>query len=260
MKLWIFSDIHIEQSFWDLPDPKPDYDVMIAAGDIHFATDGVRWLSERADGKPVIYVPGNHEWYSYKRRFAIEQELPEARKIAETVGVHFLWDEEVIIGDVRFLVTPLWTDFALHGDAIKAMAYAKVRMNDHHLIYPRSDMLPLQPDEARDWHMQSRRWLEKKLAEVTALKTVVVTHHLPHPRSIAKQYAADPLTPAFCSDMSDLVEGASVALWVHGHTHTSCDYHAGKTRIVCNPKGYGPTTQFGAAENERFNPRFVAEV
>ncbi len=45
MRLWILSDLHIEQSDWDLPDPRPDYDVLVAAGDIHFATDGVRWLA-----------------------------------------------------------------------------------------------------------------------------------------------------------------------------------------------------------------------
>lgn len=62
MKLWILSDLHIEQSLWDLPHPRPEYDVLIAAGDIHFAVDAVRWLAERAAEKPVIYVPGNHEW------------------------------------------------------------------------------------------------------------------------------------------------------------------------------------------------------
>ncbi len=45
MKLWIFSDLHIEQSLWDLPEARPDYDVIVAAGDIHFAVDAVRWLT-----------------------------------------------------------------------------------------------------------------------------------------------------------------------------------------------------------------------
>jgi hypothetical protein len=27
-------------------------------------------------------------------------------------------------------------------------------------------------------------------------------------------------------------------LWVHGHTHTTCDYELGSTRVACNPYGY----------------------
>lgn len=260
MKLWIFSDVHIEQSLWDLPDPRPDYDVMIAAGDIHFATDGVRWLAERAGGKPVIYVAGNHEWYAYKRKFTIEEELPEARRLAQSLGIHFLWDDEVTVDGVRFLGTPLWTDFDLHGNAQASMVCAKSRMNDHHLIYPHNDLAPLEPIESRQWHLRARRWLEKELAEVSKLPTVVVTHHMPHPRSVAKQFASDPLTPAFCSDLSTLVENSPAALWIHGHTHTSCDYRAGATRVVCNPKGYGPRSRLGAVENDHFDPRLVIEI
>jgi len=66
MRVWILSDLHIEQCRWDLPDPAPNFDLLIAAGDIHDAlSDGVRWLAERANGRPVIYVPGNHEWYAH---------------------------------------------------------------------------------------------------------------------------------------------------------------------------------------------------
>lgn len=35
MRIWILSDLHIEQCRWDLPDPAPDFDLLIAAGDIH---------------------------------------------------------------------------------------------------------------------------------------------------------------------------------------------------------------------------------
>ncbi|WP_422110936.1 metallophosphoesterase [Erythrobacter longus] len=45
-----------------MPNPAPDFDVLVAAGDIHDPlSDGVRWLAERANGRQVIYVPGNHE-------------------------------------------------------------------------------------------------------------------------------------------------------------------------------------------------------
>jgi predicted phosphodiesterase len=49
MRIWILSDLHIEQSRWDIPVPAPDYDVLIAAGDIQTPLrSGLRWLAERA--------------------------------------------------------------------------------------------------------------------------------------------------------------------------------------------------------------------
>ena len=260
MKLWIFSDLHIEQSIWDLPLDRPDHDVIVAAGDIHFATDAVRWLAERAQGAPVVYVPGNHEWYGYAQKLVIEEELPVARELAAQLGVHFLWDDEVIIGGVRFLGTALWTDFALYGETSDSMAHAREGMNDYHYIFSRADMCPLTPEESREWHLKSRTWLSARLAERFDGQTVVVTHHMPHPRSIAPEYAGNRLTPAFCSDLSNLVESSGATLWIHGHTHASCDYRAGDVRVLCNPKGYGPGSHHRRIENKAFDERLVVEV
>ncbi len=48
MKLWILSDLHIEQSLWDLPEVRPDCDVLVAAGDIHFrGSTPFGWLADR---------------------------------------------------------------------------------------------------------------------------------------------------------------------------------------------------------------------
>ena len=90
MRDWILSDVHIEQSHWDLPDPQPDFDVLIAAGDIHDPlTAGVRWLAERSGGRPVIYVPGNHEWHAYRQRFTIQYEALRAQELADELGATY---------------------------------------------------------------------------------------------------------------------------------------------------------------------------
>lgn len=67
---------------------------------------------------------------------------------------------------------------------------------------------------------------------------VVVTHHLPHIRSVAPRYVGDALTRYFLHDISDVVEGCGARLWLHGHTHDSMDYRVGPTRVLCNPFGY----------------------
>ena len=261
MRLWILSDLHIEQSLWDLPDPAPEYDVMIAAGDIHDPlSGGVRWLAERAGGRPVIYVPGNHEWYAHPRRFTVTDEALRGQDIADVLGVHLLQEAETKIQGVRFLGTTLWTDYAVFGHPAAGMHYARNWMNDHRIIFPDDEVMPLSPELALTWHERSLAWLKAKLRQPYTGKTVVVTHHLPHPDSIHPRFADDPLTPAFCSDLSELVESSGAVLWAHGHTHESCDYIAGGTRVVCNPKGYGPIRQGGRFENAKFDPCLVIEV
>lgn len=261
MRAWILSDLHIEQSQWDLPKPQPDLDVIIAAGDIHDPlSDGVRWIAERSGGRPVIYVPGNHEWYAFRNGFSVNEEAIRGQEAAAELGVHLLQDAEVVLGGVRFLGSTLWTDFAIFHNPDLGMMNAGRWMNDFRVIYPADVGVPLSPEQSRRWHLQSRAWLEGALSRPFDGKTVVVTHHLPHPRSIHPRYAQDPITPAFCSDLSELVENCGAVLWAHGHTHTSCDYMAGRTRLVCNPKGYGPLPGSKVIENREFEPELVIDI
>jgi 3',5'-cyclic AMP phosphodiesterase CpdA len=261
MRIWILSDLHIEQSDWDIPDPAPEYDVLIAAGDIHDPlSEGVRWLAEHAADRPVIYVPGNHEWYAYRHPFTMSDESKRGQALAERLGIYLLQDAAINIDGVRFLGSTLWTDYALYGNPVAAMRYAQRAMNDHRLIFPNELGQPFTPEDALRYHRRSLVWLNEALRVPFDGKTVVVTHHLPHPKSIHPGYAGDFLNPAFCSDLSGLVEGSGAALWVHGHTHTSCDYAAGTTRVVCNPKGYGPVQSGGRFENPEFDAGLILDI
>lgn len=262
MRLWILSDLHIETSDWDLPSDPPDYDVLIAAGDIHTpCSEAVRWLGERADGRPVIHVPGNHEWYGWPRPFSVAAETARARDAAREAGVTLLMEDAAIVAGVRFLGATLWTDYDLYGARSESMAAAAAGLNDHRLIRPAdAHGAALTPAQARAWHKSARAWIEAQLSAPFDGPTIVVTHHMPHPRSIDDRFVGNPLNPAFCSDLSDLVETGGAALWVHGHTHTSCDYVAGGARVVCNPKGYGPRRSGGRIENDGFDPYFTVEI
>jgi hypothetical protein len=93
------------------------------------------------------------------------------------------------------------------------------------------------PDDSLALHRQARAWLEAELARPFGGKTIVVTHHGPHRLSVAERYAEDPVSAGFVSHLPELVR-EPVALWIHGHTHTSFDYTVNGTRVVCNPRGY----------------------
>jgi hypothetical protein len=80
---------------------------------------------------------------------------------------------------------------------------------------------------------------------------VVVTHFLPSPDSVHERYRGHPLTPYFATDCRALLR-PPVRLWVHGHTHSSCDYTSAGVRVVCNPRGYG-------ADAGQENPEFRSD-
>ena len=63
------------------------------------------------------------------------------------------------------------------------------------------------------------------------------------------------MSAAFASNMDDFILEHQPRLWIHGHTHESFDYEIGKTRAVCNPRGYAPM-----AINEGFKADFVMEI
>ena len=59
MKLNILSDLHL--GFGAMDGPVNDADVVVLAGDVGRPREAIAWAL-RLD-KPVLYVPGNHEFY-----------------------------------------------------------------------------------------------------------------------------------------------------------------------------------------------------
>ena len=97
---WLFSDLHLEGCDWR-PPARPDFDVLVAAGDIHDPTFlAVEWLQDVSGGKPVIYVPGNHEWYAHRAPMTVEQGVEALYAEARGTNVQVLMDKAVVIDGV----------------------------------------------------------------------------------------------------------------------------------------------------------------
>jgi hypothetical protein len=172
-----------------------------------------------------------------------------------------LVNKEVVLGNVRFLGTTLWTDFMLFGASEKRAAATQaaiVRMYDFRKIFvdgPERRLFTPADSESL-FHVQAE-WLQNKLAEHHAGPTVVITHHAPSRKSIHSRFAGSLLNACFVSDAEHLVDGRRVCLWVHGHTHDSFDYFLNGARVVCNPRGYA----VGARnENLQFDANFCVSV
>ena len=253
MKLNILSDLHLGQG--TLAPPRNDADIVILAGDIARPAQALAWAAQL--GKPVLYVPGNHEFYGGS--------LAGTRRSLQTLSagspVRVLDDGEAVIGGVRFLGSTLWTDFCLFGDGEQrtaAVADALRFMRDYSRIFLDDAQLQrFTPLDSATLFQRHAAWLAHRLAQPHDGPTVVITHHAPSPSSIHPRFAGSLLNACFISNAEHLVDGSRASLWVHGHTHDSFDYRLNGTRVVCNPRGYAKD---GVNENARFDPDFIAEI
>ena len=264
MKIWVLSDIHTELTQgWDLPGPaeRPDFDVLVMAGDLVPGMErGVRWLRERVSDRPVIYIPGNHEAYGQD----VDRTVEKAKETAVSSNVHVLNDEAVVIDDVQFVCSTMFTDFALFHDQQAAMHVAGRMMNDFRRIRTDYYARRFTPADALRRHQDSRAFVERTLAEsLLGLRgRVVVTHHGPHRDARRSGQENDLISAAYTSDLKDLIVAGGADAWIYGHLHISDDRLIGRTRVVSNSKGYGPYPAMGLRtwDNPKFDPRFVIEV
>lgn len=272
MRLLVLSDLHVEAAAYQ---PQPvDCDAVVLAGDIGNGVAAIRWAAQAFAGLPIIYVPGNHEFYGG----AWQQTLAQMRDAACATGVHLLERDAKVLGSVRFLGCTLWTDFAVYERAgrghqlsrqqaqqmslpymadYRAIAVLGHAQSDHPGATGAADTYRLlTPQDTADDHQRCRAWLAQQLAQPFDGATVVVTHHLPSWQSVSPLFAHAVTNAAFVSDCDDLVRQADV--WIHGHTHVSRRYRLGDCLVVCNPRGYPRGPQ--VFENDEFDAGFVLDV
>lgn len=238
MRIRVFSDLHLEEAPFDPPEAEAD--VVVLAGDIHNGPAGVEW-ARRKFAQPVVYVAGNHEPFDAD----FHATAAALRASAAGSSVHVLDCGEALICGVRFLGCTLWSDFELHGESGRAVAIEAMHRTAPDFRVITFGDRAFSPEDWLALHREHRAWLEERLAARFAGPTIVVTHFLPHPASITPQFATHPLNPGFASKLDRLVTRATV--WIHGHTHAASNYLLGRTRVVCNPRGYpGEQTGFRA--------------
>jgi predicted phosphodiesterase len=239
VRLHVLSDLHLEQEPFELNGVEAD--AVVLAGDTGTGTDGVQWARELANGRPVLYVAGNHEFYGH----ALPGLVNELRHAAAGSSVHVLENDEVVIDGVRFLGCTLWSDFDFDGQERReqSMRICERVVNDYGQISFEPD--PGTPTErtlaARDTrtvHVDSRCWLAARLAEPHDGPTVIITHHAPMIRSRPREAVWRAIAGAFASDLTDLMGGDRVGLWIFGHTHRAADVEVKGTRVISNPRGY----------------------
>lgn len=275
MRLHILSDLHLDHAHSSAPPgelpvftkepwriPRTDADVVIVAGDWCHGWD--RRVGQAVDGVavPLITVLGNHDWYDRD----IPREGPNWTKNIRRKhpNVRVLNPGVVDLGRVRFVGCTWWAGLTwsenskLTGKPLSQadlMAGVQRAINDFNWIshspgyFTAAYMLEI--------HQRETTFLEKEIARAKrdGMTLVVVTHFSPSRRGIHATFAGSLANPYFHNDREDLTEG--VTLWIHGHTHLSCDYIVPSTgcRVVCNTRGY-PSDRMTSG----FQPDLVVEV
>src|SRR5690606_30913962 len=128
LRLHILSDLHLSQQGLILPEVQAD--LTILAGDIARPRAAMEWAS--GIPRPVLYVPGNHEFYGG----SIPHVAAELAEQAQAHGIRLLDQQAVVIDGVRFLGATLWTDFELFGAELREMAMERTAefMRDFQVI------------------------------------------------------------------------------------------------------------------------------
>lgn len=231
MKILLGSDLHLEfKSQLALP-PLPEYDIAVLAGDIHMGTSGIGWAMDKMDpNKPVLYVPGNHEYY--------RQDYLELQRMFDRTwdNIHVLNPGIFEFQGWRFTGATLWGPLVLEGyreyspeQYEKAISdFMVINVGDQKLTGPMMQLV----------NAHDANFIEESLAE-SKLKNIVITHFLPSQECIVPFYVGNALNPYFCNDLDYIMLEYEPELWLFGHTHTRMDrVHSSGTRMICNPKGY----------------------
>ncbi len=241
MKLQIMSDLHLEfhhdrgQAFISRLDSS-SVDVLVLAGDICTYSQIPGVFSAFCEKYPaVIFTYGNHEFYRSGFR-SVRQAFSE---IAARFNNLYILDNSIAkINGQRFVGTSLW--FSEQEDS---PAFEK-HLNDFSCIEDFRDLVYKE-------NMLATQFLEENLSP----DDIVVTHHLPSMVDVPPEYQQHPLVRFFVCEMDHLILKQRPALWIHGHTHRSCDYLIGETHLLCNPYGY-----FDHELNKDFSPQLYIDL
>lgn len=241
MKIQIASDLHLEAlKPSHLPGahafrPAAGRDLLVLAGDIGTAMLARAFVERELERSPVIYVPGNHEYYGYQPRAVIDDDW---RKLVDKHdNLHYLLAERVEIDGVRFWGAPWFSD--LWGDYEQLCSTDPWRVARFH-----KQILDFNPryNAAGAWtlskHVAAHTEQTDLLMQQAGQVDVVVTHWPPTLGAIHPKFEGDEMNPYFVNDHENLVRDIGARLWISGHTHEAYDYPIGQTRCIGNPTGY----------------------
>ena len=240
MKIAYASDIHREKGSQPHPLALPiAAEVLVLAGDIGMGVDAITWIIDTFGTEiPIVYVPGNHEYYEGILQDVTSAMVEEAKKHP---NIHLLINDEVKIGNYWFIGSTCWTDFDIFGTAPIAITQADINDFGGYIRWrePDGSVRQLHPRDTQSMANYAKFYIWEKLREHGPENCIVVTHHAPTEMSIHEMYRGNAQNPCYANGWSrDIAYDCGPKLWFHGHTHSTIDYEIADTRVLCNAIGY----------------------
>lgn len=203
-QIFLASDLHHE--IWGISGPVkvPDgAEIVVIAGDLKDMPRALETCGQTADstGLPVIFVPGNHEYYRHEY-----QAMTDLANIYEHENVYVLINKAVVIKGIRFLGTPLWTNFLAFGEETQSIFMRIAEQNINDFIAIRHNQKPITAEIMLGWHLEARAFLEDELQKPFAGKTVVVTHFTPSYALCHERFKNSEISPYFNAQCDELIE------------------------------------------------------
>jgi len=242
MKIAYSSDLHFEFNksllYQFIQAITDDIDVLILAGDIDKASSvkhSIEEITKHCPSLSIIFVPGNHEFYSY-RVFDQIEEFDDM--FNDNTQIHVLQNKSITLDSITFIGSTLWTDFSAHKqysleESMKEAAYS---ISDFHLI--KGMFGYIDADEMRQLCLDSKDFLLETLKEFKSKKSVVITHFPPLIELKHKHIATSVFSNYFQTDCADIAKMGEPNIWIYGHNHYSDDQKHFSTQFISHQYGY----------------------
>ena len=277
MRIHVLSDLHADFTGGSITLPDVDCDVHLVLGDGAAPMTTALPIVREAikDSAPVIYVPGNHDYYiSAKDPGTFYQDqVGRGRHLAHQLGITLGHNDVVAIGNTRILCTTLWTNMGARPEWIsRKMAMQQSQRGwfddgsrnrydrDYHNDFRQirygapGSKNRFTPSQFLALHEEAMAFLRTELAKDWDGETVIASHMAPSVQSLTPgNHAHDWLYATTDVDFFDRVD-----LWCHGHIHAGRDYEIDGCRVLANPRGY--PMRDGSFENVSWDPAMVVEV
>lgn len=236
MKIQYMSDLHMEfaenSRYLKHNEFPVTGDVLVLAGDIFYlrndaASLGKFWKWASTNYRQVLIVPGNHDYYGHYD--IMTRGMQWEWMFKENVG--YYQNQVVRIDNVDFIFSTLWSHIPPGDEYIVSHG-----LNDFYQTLYEDHRLTV--DDYNRMHQFCLDFIKRGVAESTAEKIVVATHHLPTQQVVAPQHLGSDLNSAFATELGNFIVDSPINVWIYGHSHTNIDTTIGHTKIVCNQMGY----------------------
>lgn len=225
----------------------------------------------------VIYVAGNHEHYhgDFKHTLHnLKEKLHPHKNLHILDKEVFRYTSMESKQDYLFIGSTLWTD--MNKEDPLTLHAMKDYMNDFRIIknsnrmvvsnvpiyeYDENGRVKLDennrqvqigmkkketparftPEDAVEENKKCFDYIKHCVSDAPPWESIVVVgHHTPSHQSCHPRYKHDQIMNGGYHNSYEeyIMDHPQIVLWTHGHTHEKYDYMIGKTRIVCNPRGY----------------------